>query len=231
VPHPLSNLLLDSLKPSDKSGFASLLEPVPLPLGTRLHAAGEVPRYVHFITSGMASSVAETADGDGVEIAIAGREGLPESLNLIGPARGQVRCFMQAAGTGLRMDFRRFEQEFLRNPALRALVLQHVQYTALVTSQIAACNRIHNVEERLARWLLMVASRLATLEMDLTQEFLSEMLGTRRSTVTLAAGVLQRSGLIDYRRGHIRILDKSRLEDTACECFQITEKLFQSLYQ
>jgi CRP-like cAMP-binding protein len=189
-----------------------------------------MPRYVHFITSGMASIVTEMSQGDGVEVGIAGREDLPQSLHLLGPATGQSRCFMQVEGTGLRMDFRQFQHEFQTSDTVRRLVLRHVQYEALMTAQMAACNRLHSVDERLARWLLMVAVRIGSDELRLTQEFLGNMLGARRATVTLAAGALMRSGLIDYRRGYIRLLNREALEDTACECFAVTQRLLQGIY-
>ncbi len=106
-----------------------------------------------------------------------------------------------------------------------------MQHDSLVLAQLSACNRLHEVEERMARWLLMVADRLDKPELPLTQEFLSEMLGTRRSTVTMTAGAMQRSGLIRYDRGRIRILDRKALEDTACECYPVVRNLFQNLYR
>lgn len=227
--YPLSNLLIDSLPSPDRARMLRLLEPVALPIRTELHGIGETPRYVHFITSGIASVVTEMADGEGVEIALAGREDLPESIFLLGTLANQSRCFMQVEGTALRMDFKLFQREFHQSEAVRNMVLRHVQYGAFMTAQVAACNRLHNVEERLARWLLMVAARIGSDEMHITQEFLGNMLGARRATVTLSAGALQRSGLIEYRRGYIRILNREALEDTACECFGVTQKLMHDL--
>jgi hypothetical protein len=169
--------------------------------------------------------------GDGVEVGLNGREDLPEGLFLLGPNTGQSRCFMQVAGTALRMDFARFQQEFDRNETVRCQVLRRVQYESLMTAQLAACNRLHNVEERLARWLLMVAVRIGSEEMELTQEVLGAMLGARRATVTLSAGSLQRAGLIKYHRGYIKILDREGLQDTACECFAVTQRLLANVYR
>lgn len=228
---PLTNLLIESLPPRDKAHLLELVEPVALPLRSELFAVGEKPHYVHFITSGLASNVIEMSGGDGLEVGLAGREDLPESLFLLGPQTGQLRCFMQIGGTALRMDFHRFQQIFDRNEAVRCQVLRHVQYEALMTAQLAACSRLHGVEERLARWLLMVAVRIGSEQMKLTQEFLAFMLGSRRATVTIAAGTLQRSGMIEYHRGNIRIVDRERLEETACECFAITQRLLASIYR
>jgi hypothetical protein len=179
----------------------------------------------------MASIVTTMSNGDAVEVGIICREGIPEVLQLLGPGGGFTSCFMQIAGSGFRMDFRIFEQLFLRDEGLRRLVLRYAQYQGRMLAQLAACNRIHEGEERLSRWLLMVHDRLDSREIHLTQEFLANMIGTRRSTVTLMAGILQRGGLIQYQRGHVQILDPESLESTACECYPITRRLFQDLYK
>ena len=129
------------------------------------------------------------------------------------------------------MGFKEFRAEFFHDAAVLQSVLQYVQYEALALSQLGACNRLHEVEERLARWLLMVHDRVHAPDIRLTQEFLGEMLGTRRSSVSLAAGSLQRSGMIDYTRGRIRIVDRKLLEDVACECYPIIARLYHNLYQ
>lgn len=229
--HPLTNRLLDALPAPEKSKLLGMLEPVGLPLRTSLFQCGQAPKYVHFITSGLASTVTAMSHGDAVEVGLGGREGMPESLHLLGPENGEMQCFMQLGGTGLRMDFKRFAEEFGRVAALNRLVLRHVQHEALVMGQLAACNRLHEVEERLARWLLMVADRTGDLTIELSQEFLGEMLGARRSSVTVAAGALQRSGMIEYHRRVIRILDRERLEEAACECYPITRRLLTNLYK
>jgi hypothetical protein len=170
-------------------------------------------------------------EGEAAEVGLVGREGMAEALHLLGPGHVQTNCFMQIAGTGLRMRFIDFEHIFRRDEAVRGTVLRYVQFQSLVLSQIAACNRLHEVEERLARWLLMVSDRIGDSELRLTQEFLSQMLGARRSTVTLVAGTLQRSGLIEYSRGEVKILDRAGLERAACECYRITYDAWQRLVQ
>lgn len=183
------------------------------------------------MTSGMASVVTALPGGEAVEVGITGMEGIPEALHILGPQTADIRCFMQVEGTALRMDFGRFKQQVERNASLRKRVLAYAQYQALVAAQLAACNRLHGVAERLARWLLMTCDRIECPSVDLTQEFLAEMIGARRSTVTLAAGALQKAGIIEYRRGRIRIVDRDGLEDGACECFPIIDRLFDGLYQ
>jgi CRP-like cAMP-binding protein len=228
---PLSNLLIETLPSTVRAALLTHLEAVPLPLGAVLYEPGEVPRYVHFLTSGMASIMTTMADGDAVEVGIISREGMPEALQVLGPGSGFTRCLMQIAGSGFRMDFRAFEQHFQREESVRRLVLRYVQYQGRTLAQLAACNRMHDGEERLSRWLLMVHDRLDSRDIPLTQELIANMIGTRRSTVTLMAGILQRGGLIQYQRGLVRILDPENLERIACECYPITRRLFQELYR
>lgn len=227
----MTNRMIEALPEKERAELMSLLQPVALPLRQSLFEIGETPRHVHFMTSGIASLVTALPGGEAVEIGLAARDGMPEALHLLGPQTGDTRCFMQVDGTALRMDFKRFQEEFLRNSVLRDLVLRYVQYESLITAQLVACNRLHEVEARLARWLLMVSDRIGTDTLNLTQEFLAEMIGARRSTVTITAGALQRSGIIEYRRGKIRIVDRESLEEAACECFPITRRLFETLYQ
>jgi CRP-like cAMP-binding protein len=231
VPFPLSNLLFESLPPAEKAALSVNLESVALPVKTVLFEAEQTPRYIHFITSGVASVVTNMAGGEVVEVGLLGREGLPGSIYLLGAQLGSTRCFMQVGGSGMRIEFRKFEQAFMENPELHRRVLQHVQYESFTLSQLSACNGVHEMEERLSRWLLMAEDRLGQPDLPLTQEFLGEMLGARRSTVTVVAGTLQRSGLIEYHRGRVKILDREGLEDVACECYPTTRKLFQNLYK
>ena len=224
------NAVLASFPPAARESLLPMLEPVSMALRDALFEPGQQPPYVHFMTSGLASIVTEMRVGEGVEVGLIGREGIPEGLSLLGPETGVSRCFVQMEGAALRMKFRSFQKMFEESAAIRAPVLQFVQCQSLVVSQLAACNRLHAVEERLARWLLMVADRAGRLEIELTQEFLAEMLGTRRSTVTLSAGTLQRSGLIQYQRGRIQILDREKLESVACECFGVTQRLLKKVY-
>lgn len=195
-----TNAILESLPPEQKQRFLKLAEPVVLPIRKSLYKPDQPPRYVHFLTSGIASVVTSMVNGDSVEVGLNGHEGLPESLHLLGSEVGTSECFIQVHATALRMDFRRFAEEFFPLDAFRRPVLRNLQYQILLIGQICACNRLHDVEERLARWLLMVADRYESARFPLTQEFLAEMIGSRRSTVTITAGLLRRSGLIDYQR-------------------------------
>jgi CRP-like cAMP-binding protein len=192
--HKTGNLFLDSLPEETRSRLLAQLQPVDLPVKTSIYRAEERPRYIHFMTSGMASVLTLMQTGEAVEIGLVSIEGFPEKLHLLGSQNGYTECFIQLDATALRMDFKRFHGQFFQDPALLRAVLQYVQFEALTLAQLGACNRLHEVEERLARWLLMVQDRVSQSELLLTQEFLSQMLGARRSSVNLAVGSLQRSG-------------------------------------
>ncbi len=228
---PQTNLLLESLPQDLKSAILAHCQAVSLPVNTVLFEPEERPRHVHFVTSGIASVVTEFADGRAVEVGLVGREGVAECLHLLGPQSGMTRCFMQIGGAGLKMDFKLFEEEFMTRRNVSALVLRYVQYSALLLSQLAACNRLHEIHRRLARWLLMAQDKVDEPTVHLTQEFLAQMLGCRRTTVTEVAGNLQKAGLLAYSRGRVQILDRERLVNAACECYPVAQRLFESLYK
>jgi CRP-like cAMP-binding protein len=222
-PHP-SNSILDALPP-EFNAFRAKLTAVSLPTGMSIYEPHQVPRFAHFLTSGIASVVTAMKDGGVVETGMWAREGLAECMHLGGSDRVPTRCFMQMGGSALRMTFADLEREFENRSALRAGIQHSIQTQTLVLGQLVACNRLHEVEERLARWLLMLQDRTQEEVLLITQEFLAEMLGSRRTTVTLAAGALQRIGLIEYQRGRVHILNRERLEGAACECYPVIKKL------
>jgi CRP-like cAMP-binding protein len=224
------NLLLASLSPACRNSLMARLKPVTLPLRTVLYEPDETPKFAHFITSGIASIVSSMSDGASAEVGVWGNEGLVESFHLLGPAKIPTRCFIQMESTALRMPFKELQKEFLENPEIRKSVLQCVQSQGFILGQLAACNRLHEAEERLARWLLMVRDRVQSEAYFLTQEFMANMLGARRTTVTAAAGTLQRKGLIKYSRGRVSIVDPEGLEKNACECYRTVKKLYLDFY-
>jgi CRP-like cAMP-binding protein len=225
-----SNLLLATLPSAYRSSLLKRLKPVRLPLRTVLYEPDETPKYAHFMTSGIASLVSSMSNGASAEVGIWGSEGLVESFHLLGRARIPTRCFIQIDATALRMPYKELQKEFLENGEMRESVLQCVQSQGVILCQLAACNRLHEAEERLARWLLMVRDRVEGDAYFLTQEFLANMLGARRTTVTAAAGALQRKGYIKYSRGRIRIVDSAGLEDSACECHKTVRNLYLNFY-
>ena len=225
-----SNRIINALPTEMKASLVGRLQPVDLPVGTVLTNPGQLPPFAHFITSGIASVVTFMADGTGAEVGVIGREGLVEAINLLGPATAPTTSFIQSEATALRMPFADLQQLFLAHVPLSHRILECVQSQGFMLSQLAACHGLHEIEERLARWLLMVRDRLESDHFELTQEFLAEMLGTRRTSVTLAAGTLQRSGLIKYSRGRIQVIDCKGLENVACECYPIVRDLVVHLY-
>src|ERR1700712_678959 len=231
MPYPLSNILIDALPEESRKRLMSQLKRTPVPVRTSLYEPGDVPKYVHFLTSGIASIVTLMANGDTTEVGTVGREGVPQGVHLMGSSLVPTRCFMQIGGTGLRMEFGAFEKLFNNDEALRRGVMNYAQYQSVLLSQIAGCNRLHDVEARLARWLLMIQDRTGTALLKLTQEFLGQMIGSQRTTVSSVAGTLQARGLIEYSRGNVRILDRTGLENAACECYPITRQLLEGLYR
>lgn len=228
---PARNLLLASYKAQNGPNLPARFEEITIPFGTVLFQEDTQPRHVHLITSGAASIVATLPDGDTIEIGFVGNEGFPEALFLLGPQATARRCVMQVEGTALRMRFREFQEIVAQNPLMRRLTSRWVQYEGLAVGQIAACNGLHRIEQRLARWLLTVQDRIQKDELPLTQDLLGQMLGARRSSVTAAAGNLERAGLIDGRRGLITIEDRPGLEAAACSCYGIIRKLYDGLYR
>jgi CRP-like cAMP-binding protein len=203
---------------------------VDLPLRKSLYEPGIVPMYAYFMTSGIASVVAMMENGGMAEVGLIGREGVVGSFHLLGPAKVSTSCFIQLEATALRIRFADLANFFRTNDEVRERLLEFVQEQAVSLSQLAGCNRLHDNEERLARWLLMAQDRTQSETLNFTQEFLAMMLGSRRTTVTLIAGLLQRRGLIKYQRGKVKILDRAELEAAACDCYQITKELYTGLY-
>jgi len=230
LPYPLSNILIDSMPDASRKSLLHHLKAVALPVKTSLYEPDDLPKYVHFLTSGIASIVTSMVGGETTEVGTVGREGLPQGVHLLGPVAITTRCFMQVAGTGLRMEYKVFERIFNTEEAVRRPVLAYAQYQSILLGQVAGCNRLHDVEPRLARWLLMVQDRTGDSVLALTQEFLGQMIGSQRTTVSAVAGELQQRGLIEYSRGKVRILNRTGLENAACECYLATRKILSTLY-
>jgi CRP-like cAMP-binding protein len=205
--------------------------PVDLPSRTVLYQPEKTPSYGYFMTSGIASVVISVADGWTAEVGMIGREGLVGGLQLLGPAQIATSCFMQLPGSALRIALSDLRHAFRSSDEIRDRVLEFVQEETVLLGQIAACHRLHSAEERLARWLLMAQDRTGSPVLNFTQEFLANMLGARRTTVTMVAGTLQKGGLIEYRRGCVRVLSSLKLEATACYCYQIAKQLHANLYK
>ncbi len=225
-----ANLFLNALSQQNRDSLLAQCVEVDLPLKKSLYEPENTPTYAYFMTSGIASVVTATEDGGTAEVGLIGREGVVGSIHLLGPAKVSTSCFIQLEATALRMPYPKLVQAFRKNEEIRDRILEFVQEQAVSLSQLAGCNRLHENEERLARWLLMAMDRTQSDTLDFTQEFLGMMLGARRTTVTVIAGVLQRSGLIEYQRGRVRIINRENLEAAACDCYQVTKELYVGLY-
>lgn len=225
MPVTSSNSILNGLPPAQRKSLLARMKMVPLPVGTVLTTPGEQPEHAHFMTSGITSVVTYMRDGGAAEVGLVGKEGVVEAMHLLGSAKSPTTAFVQVAGTALRIPFAAIQKEAAGGSPLFRGILEFVQRHNFTLTQLAACNGLHEIEERLARWLLMVQDRVESPSFDLTQEFMATMLGARRTSVTLAAGSLQRSGLIEYKRGHIHILDRKKLQNAACECYPIVRDL------
>lgn len=230
VSYPLSNILIDSVPEHSRRTLMHNLKAVSLPVKTSLYEPDVMPNYVHFLTSGIASIVTSMSNGETTEVGTVGREGVPQGIHALGPVAITTRCFMQIAGTGLRMEYRIFARLFNADEGIRSAIQSYVQYQSVLLGQVAGCNRLHDVEPRLARWLLMVQDRTSDSVLALTQEFVGQMIGSQRTTVSAVAGSLQQRGLIEYSRGKVRVINRTGLENAACECYPATRKILASLY-
>jgi CRP-like cAMP-binding protein len=220
------NYILSHLGPEESERIKLRLEPVELQHGQILHHAGDTISQVYFPRNSMISLIAQTIDGQSVETGIVGFEGMAGISAVLGVDKSPHQALVQIPGDGLRLSVRALREEFKHCGSLHDLLLRYIQGIILHTSQLAACNRLHSISERLARWLLMSYDRCQCDDLPFTQEFLAMMLGVRRAGVTEAAIILQTEGYIRYRRGNIKIIDRAALEHFACDCYAIVKEEF-----
>ena len=184
-----------------------------------LHDVGDRLKSGYFCNAGMISTLSVFSDGKSVEVGLIGKEGFAALPLIVGFKTSNIRVNVQIEGTAFRIDADSLWNCLRQCPTLARHIHQFSQIMAMQVTQIAACNRTHDVEERLARWLLMCADRVGSDTLPLTQDLLGQMLGTRRASVTIAAGILQKAGLIEYVRGRLHLSDRAGLENAACECY------------
>jgi CRP-like cAMP-binding protein len=220
----IANKIILSLPSKECREVLSKLEFVRLQLHQVIHEAGERVKSVFFMNAGLASVLAVQPDGKSVEVGLIGKEGFVGLSLLVGYRTSPTRVVVQGNGSAYRCDGDALRLLMERCPELEQQLHRFAQQLAMQTTQIAACNRLHEVVERLARWILMSQDRMGLETLPLTQEFLGQMLGTRRSSVTVAAGALQKAGLISYTRGSVKVLDRQRLEAAACDCYGIVQR-------
>jgi CRP-like cAMP-binding protein len=218
------NELLLSLPPEDWESIFSELTSVQLRTHEVLHESGEPIRFAYFLNSGLASVLSVLSEGKSVEVGLTGKEGFVGLPLVVGLRTSPTRTVIQIEGAGFRVSPAGLMKILRRSETLEQRLQRYVQVLSMQASQVAACNRIHEVDERLARWLLMCQDRISSDTVPLTQELLAHMLGTRRSSVTVAAGTLQKAGLITYKRGNVKIESRENLKDAACECYEAMQR-------
>ena len=194
-----------------------------------LHEPHAPTTHVYFPLSGVVSCVVTLKTGETVEIATVGNEGFVGSDAYLGAERSPLKAFCQVAGSALKMRVDQFRRSVDEYPEFADMVRRYMQGMVNQIAQTTACNHVHSVQARMCRWLLMTHDRVGADEFQLTQEFLAQMLGVRRPSVTVAAGMIQRAGLIRYQRGRIRIVDRAGLEAGACECYDTVRQEFDRL--
>lgn len=216
---PAKNRILHRLPPQDRTRLLAWLQPVTLALGDVIAEPGRPLDYIYFPTTAVVSSLYTTQDGATAEMGLAGNDGVVGVSLFLGGAATPNHDVVIVAGEAFRLKAATLRQEFAAAGALHTLLLEYTQALITQISHTCVCNRLHAAEQRLCRWLLMCHDRVDRDELRMTQEFVSNVLGGRRETVTVAAGRLQDAGLIRYARGHITIVDRDGLEAAACECY------------
>ena len=221
------NLVLASLPKAEINRLVPYLSPVTLKVRDELLDGKS--KYAYFLENGLASVVLPMESGTTVEVGVIGREGVVGLPMLLGAKSMPGETYIQIAGSGFRIEATRLKDEFERPGELRRYLQKYLLANLVQSAQNAACNRVHPIAGRLARWLLTCHDRVQTDRMPLTHEFLAAMLGTPRTTVTLAAGTLHKAGLIDYSRGHVTIKNRQKLEASCCECYRVVRDEFDRL--
>jgi CRP-like cAMP-binding protein len=217
----IHNEILLALPRAETEIVSSQLELVRLKRHQVLHEVGDSLKSAYFCNTGMVSILTVFPDGKSVEVGLIGKEGFVGLPLIAGFRTSATRATVQTEATAFRLDARSLPALLVQCPKLREKLRQFSQVMMVEVTQIAACNRLHEVEQRLSRWLLMSADRVGSKSLPLTQDLLSQMLGTRRSSVTIAAGALQKAGLIAYTRGNLNIVDRQALEKSACDCYRV----------
>jgi len=229
-PHsPKQNDLLRSLPAPDYERLAPHFESVQMPLGDALYESGGQLKHVYFPTTAIVSLLYVMENGASAEIAVVGNEGILGIALFMGGETTPSRAIVQSAGRGYRLKAQFLKDEFNRAGPFMRLLLRYTQALITQMAQTAVCNRHHSVDQQLCRWLLLSLDRLPTNQLTMTQELIANMLGVRREGVTEAAGKLQAAGIIQYKRGRITVIDRPRLEQSACECYAVVKREFDRL--
>ena len=220
----VSNKILLSISDRDYSSIRPHLEYVSLPNHLVLHEAGGKLEFAYFPNRGLISLVVVMKDGRTAEAGIVGSEGFTGTLAAVGLSRSPLHAVVQITGDGFRVEVGALQNTLQSAPHLQLRLSRYAAIRSLQVAQTAACNRLHDIGQRLARWLLMTQDRVDSGLLPITHDFLATMLGTDRATVSLAAGALQRKELIEYTRGAVKIVNRKKLENSACECYGVIQQ-------
>jgi CRP-like cAMP-binding protein len=218
---PVHNEILRSLPRREFDTIFAALEFVDLPVRTILNEPGVAIASCYFVDSGLVSILSVLSEGKSVEVGLTGKEGFVGLPLVVGLKTSGARAIVQIPATGFRLSAAKMSALLRQCPSLEKKLNRYAQALAAQSVQVAACNRLHEVDQRLARWLLMCQDRIGGDFVPLTQEFLGHMLGTRRASVTVAAGMLQKAGHITYNRGKVRIVNRDDLKAASCECYGV----------
>ena len=226
---PPTNRLLALLTPRDYASLRPNLERLPLGYRQSLYQADKKIDFAYFIETGVGSLVNTMANGQAAEVGTIGNEGIVGLPLVLGDDRAPTAVYMQVPGEGVRMEASLFRKALAQSPSMQVVMLRYAHALFNQVAQSAACNHFHSLEQRCCRWLLMTRDRMDSDKFVLTQEFLAMMLGVQRPGVSIAAGGLQRAGLITYTRGNVAILNVAGLEKLSCECYGVSKKEFDRL--
>ena len=221
---PVSSLILLSISDSEYSSLRPHLEYVSLPNHLVLHEAGGKLKFAYFPNRGLISLVVVMKDGRTAEAGIVGNEGFTGTLAAVGLSRSPLYAVVQITGDGFRVEVGALQSTLESSPHLQLALGRYAAIRGIQVAQTAACNRLHDIGQRLARWLLMTQDRVHSGSLPITHDFLATMLGTDRPTVSQAAGVLQKKKLIEYTRGAVKIVNRRKLENSACECYGVIQQ-------
>jgi CRP-like cAMP-binding protein len=221
---PVSNIILLSISDADFSSLRPHLEYVSLPNHLVLHEAGGRLEFAYFPNRGLISLVVVMEDGQTAEAGIVGNEGFTGTSASVGLSRSPLRAIVQISGDGFRVKVEALQDTLESTPHLQMILSRYAVVQGMQVAQTAGCNRLHDIQQRLSRWLLMTQDRVDSESLPITHDFLATMLGTDRPSVSLAAGVLQRKKVIEYTRGAVKIVNRNKLQDSACECYGITQQ-------
>jgi CRP-like cAMP-binding protein len=223
---PISNNILLTVPDDEFAGIRPSLEYAELPARTVLYEPKQKLEFAYFLNSGMTSLVFKTKGGESVEVGVVGKEGFTPIAAAAGLRRTPHQAVMQVGGEGFRLPLEALEAALKVSPELREVMNRYAAVHGMQVAQTAGCNRLHDLDQRLARWLLLTQDRVGSGLLKITHDFLAMMLGTDRPSVSLAAGTLRKKKIIEYTHGAVRVLNRKKLESSACECYGLIQQFY-----